>query len=65
MANNRSLNKTDLSRLSAYELIDLLDEIYPPMNPRLRTPIDEVWYEAGQRNLVETLVALKERELNG
>ena len=55
----------DLGQMSAYDLIDYLDETNPRFLPSLETPERAIWLEAGKRNLIESLIAKKEREING
>ena len=62
----RGLREYDLAQLSAYDLIDLLDELFPRINPIPGTDtIEYIWHKAGERNLIETLTKKKEREQNG
>ena len=62
---SNSLAKADFARMSAYELIDLLDKTHPPKNPNLTDPDRQIWYDAGKRDLVEVLINHKRREENG
>lgn len=57
----------EVSKLPALsiDLIKWLDEKYPSRPPRLSTPDREIWYEAGQRSLVDNLLQLvREQEEN-
>ena len=55
----------DLGQMSAYDLIDYLDEMNPRFLPSHETPINVIYMEAGQRRLIESLMHRKEREING
>lgn len=60
-----SIKPIDLSQMSAYDLIDLLDRTYQRPLPTPRLSHDQLMYEGGMRALVETLIVRKEREQNG
>lgn len=61
-----ALRDYDLDRLSAYELIEILDELFPRLLPIPdKHTTTQIWHEAGRRELIETLKQLKEREQNG
>lgn len=61
----RGLKDYELDELNSYELIDLLDKLFPRINPIPGTDTpDYIWHCAGRRDLIETLKLKKERELN-
>lgn len=60
-----SLRDYDLDQLSAYDLIDVLDEIFPRTNAQPGDTLDYLMHNGGKRDLIETLLNLKEREQNG
>ena len=37
------------------DLIELLDEMFPEKTPKLGTPLDEIWFNAGRRHLIDWL----------
>lgn len=46
-------------------LIEYLDALYPAKHPSLQTPDREVWFKAGQRDVVEHLLALEQERQVG
>ena len=61
----RGLRDIEIDELTSYELIDYLDEIFPRMLPQPDVHSQEyIMFEAGRRDLIETLKQKKERELN-
>jgi len=55
----------DLGQMSAYDLIDYLDETNPRFLPKHDDSTNYIMMQAGQRGLIESLIARKEREING
>ena len=52
--------------VSARALIDHLDRLYPAAPPSLDDPDRHIWFKAGQRNVVDHLLALiRESEERG
>lgn len=47
---------------TARDLIAGLDKLYPPRPPRLAASDREVWFEAGQRAVVEQLLTMLARD---
>jgi len=60
-----TLKNHNLGSLSAYELIDLLNTQFPPRSPKLNTPEPHIWFDAGKRDLIETLLTQMNKEQNG
>lgn len=61
----RGLRDLNIGELSSYELVDLLDELYPRMHPQPDVHTHAfIMFEAGKREIVETLLNKKEREQN-
>jgi len=58
------LHQLDIGELTSYELVDMLDELYPRMNPQPDDTHAYIMFYAGQREIVETLLRKKEREIN-
>jgi hypothetical protein len=46
----------------ARALIEALDKLYPARPPRLAATDREVWFEAGQRAVVDHLISLRDRQ---
>lgn len=49
--------KSHIGFLVTEELLELLDNIFPEACPPLGTPMDEVWFRSGERNVVNVLRA--------
>ena len=62
-ANRRK--QINIGTMSAYELIDYLDKRHPPRPPKLNTPEPHIWFDAGKRDLIETLLTTMKKEQNG
>jgi hypothetical protein len=61
----RGLRDHNLDELTGYELIDLLDELNPRWVPQPDIHSkDYIMFESGKRDLIETLLSIKEREIN-
>lgn len=61
----KGLVNIELDNMTTYELIDALDEFYPRMLPQPDVHSqDYIMHEAGKRELIETLMKKKERELH-
>jgi len=61
----RGLRDYELDDLTSYELIDILDKLFPRILPIPSTDtMEHIWYKAGERALIELLLQKKERELN-
>lgn len=46
------------------DLIKELDKLYPPTYPLLTDTEREIWFKAGKRSLIETLINLIEEDSN-
>ena len=61
----KGLRDYDLDEMTSYELIDLLAELNPRWVPQPDVHSkDYIMFEAGKRELIETLLSKKEREIN-
>lgn len=61
----RGLKDFELDELNTYELIRMLDEVFPRMLPQPDVHSkDYIMHEAGKRELIETLLSKMEREIN-
>ena len=61
----RGLRDFNLDELTSYELIELLDELNPRWVPQPDVHSkDYIMFEAGKRDLIESLLSKKEREIN-
>lgn len=49
---------------NVYDLLDILDEVYPEKAASLTWTDREIFYKAGQRSVVNWLLELKRREDN-
>lgn len=59
------LKDLELDELTSYELIEWLDKLFPRLLPKPDVhTMDYIMHEAGRRDLIETLLQKKERELN-
>lgn len=61
----RGLRDYQLDELTSYELIDILSELFPRMlaQPDVHSQ-SYIMFESGKRDLIETLLLKKEREIN-
>lgn len=44
------------------DLVEFLDRRFPEQSPRLGTPLEYIWFQAGERNVVRFLKALLARQ---
>jgi len=56
------MQKINLGAMSAYDLIDHLNKQYPARPPKLDTPEPYIWFDAGKRDLIETLLTKRTKE---
>ena len=59
------LTNLDLGVLSAYELLEQLDRLFPRNLIQPNDRLEDILFYAGKRDLIETLLMKKEREQNG
>lgn len=48
--------------LASYDLISLLDQEFPPACARKGMSIEDIWLEAGRRQLIDMLLRIRSEE---
>jgi len=50
--------------VKVYDLIELLNKVYPEKSPRIQEKLEDLYFRAGQRDVVNFILTLKERAEN-
>ena len=56
------LNLLETVGLHSQQVIQSLDETFPPVNPTPDMPIEQIMYRAGQRHVIEWIKQQMEQE---
>ena len=60
-----TLKDSDLRAMTAYELIDMLDENFPVQNLKPGADMEKSWHYAGKRDLIDIMINHRRNQENG